>query len=648
MDKMETRGDAKPAPEPAQARNWSELPRDAIASVFAKLGAVEILMGAGLVCHSWLDAAMVPYLWRSIDMASPNTVVVKEKCGSGHEDVLRAMAKKAVDRSAGQLEVFIGEYFVDVALFKYIGENTRDAFSALSHFPPPSPNPLPPSRPQPTTMPSSSASRRRRGQCPAPPVPHPEAFERVAAPAIAPQLPPPASFARKLAPTAPDAAAVERARVPVAAPLLPTPAAFARGFGTAAPGNPPPVEARARSPPPPPTSSSSSTRRRRRNRWRKASKGQGMRDWAALPREVLAGVLRKLDHIEILMGPGQACRSWRSAARDDPALWRRINMRGHADLFYQLNLHGMAQAAVRRAKGQCEAFWGEYAGDDAFLLFLAEHEDDSDGSYMGSDVYYELDTELDDDDDDDMDEDDEEARMILMAFLPIPPNPSHSPIAMAPSSSASHRRRRNQPAPPSEAVERAAEPSTVPWLPPPAAFSRKLIPAAPPDAAAAVERARPGPVGAPWLPPPAAFARRLHPTPRRAPPDPSPPEPQLPPPFSGLRRRRNRGCEAEAEGQGARCWAALPQDALGAVLWKLDHVEVLMGPGQVCRSWRRAARDDPALWRRIDMRGHADLHRRVDLCAMGRVAIRRAKGQCEAFWAEYAADDAVLRLLGEQ
>uniref|UniRef100_A0A453RYW5 Uncharacterized protein n=1 Tax=Aegilops tauschii subsp. strangulata TaxID=200361 RepID=A0A453RYW5_AEGTS len=30
----------------------------------------------------------------------------------------------------------------------------------------------------------------------------------------------------------------------------------------------------------------------------------------------------------------------------------------------------MAQAAVRRSKGQCEAFWGEYAGDDDFLLYL--------------------------------------------------------------------------------------------------------------------------------------------------------------------------------------------------------------------------------------------------------------------------------------
>lgn len=121
MDKMDAGGVAEPAAEPAEIRDWSELPRDAIVSVFAKLGAVEILMGADLVCHSWHDAAMVPYMWRSLDMAGPNIVVLK-KCSPRYLDVLHAMAKKAVDRSAGQLEVFIGEGFVDDGLLDYIGQ----------------------------------------------------------------------------------------------------------------------------------------------------------------------------------------------------------------------------------------------------------------------------------------------------------------------------------------------------------------------------------------------------------------------------------------------------------------------------------------------------------------------------------------------
>ncbi|XP_025820818.1 F-box protein SKIP19 [Panicum hallii] len=119
---MAAGGDAEPA-QAAPARDWSELPLDAIASVFARLDPVEILMGAGLVCRSWLHAAAAeePSLWRHLDMASSHNAAVKEKSRYSYADVLRAMAKKAVDRSAGQLEVFIGEAFVDDDLLKYIG-----------------------------------------------------------------------------------------------------------------------------------------------------------------------------------------------------------------------------------------------------------------------------------------------------------------------------------------------------------------------------------------------------------------------------------------------------------------------------------------------------------------------------------------------
>jgi hypothetical protein len=56
------------------------------------------------------------------------------------------------------------------------------------------------------------------------------------------------------------------------------------------------------------------------------------------------------------------CRSWRSAARDEPTLWRRIDMRGHPELDRVVNLYRLAQVAVRHAKGQGEAFWAEILG----------------------------------------------------------------------------------------------------------------------------------------------------------------------------------------------------------------------------------------------------------------------------------------------
>lgn len=66
---------------------------------------------------------------------------------------------------------------------------------------------------------------------------------------------------------------------------------------------------------------------------------------------------------------------------------------------------------------------------------------------------------------------------------------------------------------------------------------------------------------------------------------------------------------------------------------------------------RRAG--EPALWRRIDMRGFACLpywqrHRRDTVRAMAREAVRRSAGRCEEFWSKVGGDDEVLRFLADQ
>ncbi|TVU03117.1 hypothetical protein EJB05_51353 [Eragrostis curvula] len=104
------------APQAPGARDWSELHVDALSLIFNKLGPIEVLMGAGLVCHSWLDAAKSPDLWRSVDMSNHKTL---EKIGG---NALCAMGKVAVDRSCGQLETFVGKWFVTDTLLKYIGD----------------------------------------------------------------------------------------------------------------------------------------------------------------------------------------------------------------------------------------------------------------------------------------------------------------------------------------------------------------------------------------------------------------------------------------------------------------------------------------------------------------------------------------------
>ncbi|XP_020165695.1 putative F-box/LRR-repeat protein 9 [Aegilops tauschii subsp. strangulata] len=109
--------------------------------------------------------------------------------------------------------------------------------------------------------------------------------------------------------------------------------------------------------------------------WKKKTKPQAVtRDWADLPRDALLLVLEKLHQVDVLRGPELVCRPWHLAARDEPSLWRRIDLRlSHLpDPSSVWRFHEMGCAAVRRSRGSCEAVYSEGAIDEEAIPLLVE------------------------------------------------------------------------------------------------------------------------------------------------------------------------------------------------------------------------------------------------------------------------------------
>uniref|UniRef100_A0ACD6AEB2 Uncharacterized protein n=1 Tax=Avena sativa TaxID=4498 RepID=A0ACD6AEB2_AVESA len=98
------------------------------------------------------------------------------------------------------------------------------------------------------------------------------------------------------------------------------------------------------------------------------------RDWAELPADAISCILHKLDQVELLLGGvAAACRSWRRAAREEPELWRRIDLRDLSSIppfFWRTSRRNIMRAALRLSAGQCHTFFGELHHEH--LLLLAE------------------------------------------------------------------------------------------------------------------------------------------------------------------------------------------------------------------------------------------------------------------------------------
>ena len=118
---------ASPTASEEEARDWAEMPSDALAAVFAKLDVAEILLGAGLVCRAWRRlAASDPTLWRRVDMTYQGDQLQTEE--------VEAMARAAVDRSAGTMEAFVAETFVNDELLRYISQRSGKLYPLRLHF----------------------------------------------------------------------------------------------------------------------------------------------------------------------------------------------------------------------------------------------------------------------------------------------------------------------------------------------------------------------------------------------------------------------------------------------------------------------------------------------------------------------------------
>ncbi|TVU02079.1 hypothetical protein EJB05_52445, partial [Eragrostis curvula] len=100
-----------------------------------------------------------------------------------------------------------------------------------------------------------------------------------------------------------------------------------------------------------------------------------VRDWAALPRDVLFVVFLKLGPTEIMLGAEHACTAWRRVALEEPSLWRCIGWRTIDEIMQRCHISvaaemALARLSLARAQGQCEAFEG-YLNYE-FMPYLVE------------------------------------------------------------------------------------------------------------------------------------------------------------------------------------------------------------------------------------------------------------------------------------
>ncbi|XP_059435879.1 putative F-box/LRR-repeat protein 23 [Corylus avellana] len=105
------------APDPAdEFRNWLVLPRNVTVSILLRLGAIEILKSAQMVCSPWHSLCKDPSMWRAIDMRNSGNHLEFPN--------FQKMCRHAVDRSCGHLVDINVEYFGTDDLLRHIADSS--------------------------------------------------------------------------------------------------------------------------------------------------------------------------------------------------------------------------------------------------------------------------------------------------------------------------------------------------------------------------------------------------------------------------------------------------------------------------------------------------------------------------------------------
>ncbi|KAJ4816016.1 RNI-like superfamily protein [Rhynchospora pubera] len=94
--------------------------------------------------------------------------------------------------------------------------------------------------------------------------------------------------------------------------------------------------------------------------------------WMELPSDILLMIFQKMGAISILTKAILLCRDWLELARNEPLIWRKVDMTCHGKKFGSRYLQDIACIAVNWSAGQLEEFSAEGFVSDDLLQYLAD------------------------------------------------------------------------------------------------------------------------------------------------------------------------------------------------------------------------------------------------------------------------------------